>query len=142
MALTGLGVGLWRSHLLEDASGLALLLFSSITLLTVGSAVLAVWASRPYSDSQAKNKTEQSEPFSKPFGSVRVSKSKTRKAATKVAALAIMVGLGLLAILPIVALVKVSIVESRIDKAVTLGASKSVLSQLQTEFNEALNEHR
>jgi hypothetical protein len=109
MALTGLGVGLWRSHLLEDASGLALLLFSSITLLTVGSAVLAVWVSQHYLDSQAKNKTEQSEPFSKPFGSVRVSKLKTRKAATKVAALAIMVGLGLLAILPIVALVKVGV---------------------------------
>lgn len=109
MALLGLGVGLWRSHLLEDASGLALLLFSSITLLTVGSAVLAVWVSQPYLDLQAKSRTEQLEPFSKPFGSVQASKSKTRRAAARVVAITAMVGLVLLAILPVVAIVKSSI---------------------------------
>jgi len=146
MAITGALVGLWHSHLPEVASVSAWLLFLLIILLTVGLGALAVSVLQHLSDSPAKSKTEPSGLSLRPFGSVRVSKSRTRKAAAKVAAIAIMVGLGLLAILPIVAIIKVTAVESKMrlknETAIVLDIGKPFSKSISNHYHRMQNEYR
>jgi hypothetical protein len=124
---------------------LALSLFFGIILGVVASAALAGLVLRLYLDSQAKSKMHLCEPQLEPSGKKQASRSKIRQGAARIATITVMIGLGLLAILPIVALVKVSIIESKVRNKVqqSVDIKSPVLAEMvQSEYERLLNEYR
>lgn len=146
MAITSMGVGLWRSHLLVEPSALALLLFFGIISATVFLGTLLVLVYRRYLDWQASTKMQsQSLSSDSCLRNLESKSTRKRKAAVKATAIAVMVGLLLLSILPIVALVKVSIVESQVRndlmRSVNVRQPRAALA-VHREFERLWNEHR
>jgi hypothetical protein len=85
------------------------------------------------------------EPQLEPSGKKQASRSKIRQGAARIATITVMIGLGLLAILPIVALVKVSIVEGRVTNQIEQSVnfeSTAFAKSFQKEYERFLNERR